>query len=45
MRLREAGQGVRMLKFTDVFGRWDAAELNLVEAAELLSVGERTFRR
>ncbi len=29
----------------DVFGRWDAAELNQVEAAELLGVGERTFRR
>jgi transposase len=34
-----------MLKFMDVFGRWDAAELNQVEAAELLGVGERTFRR
>jgi transposase len=45
MRLTEARQGVRMLKFMDVFGRWDAAELNQVEAAELLGVGERTFRR
>jgi transposase len=45
MRLTEARQGVRMLKFMDVFGRWDSAELNQVEAAELLGVGERTFRR
>ena len=45
MRRTEARQGVRMLKFMDVFGRWDAAELNQVEAAELLGVGERTFRR
>src|SRR3984957_13614593 len=45
MRLTEARQGVRMLKFMDVFGRWDAAELNQVEAAEFLGVGERTFRR
>jgi transposase len=45
MRLTEARQGVRMLKFMDVFGRWDAAELNQVEAAELLGIGERTFRR
>jgi transposase len=34
-----------MLKFMDVFGRWDAASLNQLEAAELLGVGERTFRR
>jgi hypothetical protein len=37
MRLTEARQGVHMLKFMDVFGRWDAAEL--------LGVGERTFLR
>ena len=45
MRRTEARQGVRMLKFMDVFGRWDAAAMNQVEAAELLGVGERTFRR
>jgi transposase len=45
MRLTEARQGVRMLKFMDVFGRWAAASLNQLEAAELLGVGERTFRR
>ena len=45
MRLTEARQGVRMLKFMDVSGRWDAAELKQVEAVELLGVGERTFRR
>ena len=45
MRLTEARQGVRMLKFMDVFGRSDAAELNQLEASELLGVGERTFRR
>ena len=33
-----------MLKFMDVFGRWEAAALNRLEAAELLRVGERTFR-
>ncbi len=45
MRLTEARQGVRMLKFMDVFGRWDVARLNQVEAAKLLGVGERTFWR
>jgi transposase len=45
MRRSEARQGVRLLKFMDVFGRWDAAEVNQLEAAELLGVGERTFRR
>ena len=45
MRLTEARQGVRMLKFMDVFGRWEAATLTQLEAAELLGVGERSFRR
>ena len=45
MRRTEARQGVRMLKFMDVFGRWEAAALNQLEASELLGVGERTFRR
>jgi transposase len=34
-----------MLKFMDVFGRWEASELSQLEAAELLGMGERTFRR
>jgi transposase len=37
MRRTEALEGVRMIKFRSVFGRY--------EAAELLGVGERTFRR
>ena len=45
MRLTEARQGIRMLKFMDVFGRWEASELSQLEAAELLGMGERTFRR
>ena len=30
-----------MLKFMDVFGRWEAAALSQLEAAELLGLGER----
>ncbi|MBV9248499.1 MAG: helix-turn-helix domain-containing protein [Acetobacteraceae bacterium] len=45
MRRTEARQGVRMLRFVDVFGRWEASELSQLEAAELLGMGERTFRR
>ena len=45
MRRTQAHQGVRMLKFTSVFNRYEAAELSQLEAAELLGVGERTFRR
>ena len=45
MRRTEALQGVRMIKFRSVFGRYEAAELSQLEAAELLGVGERTFRR
>ena len=45
MRRTEARQGIRMLKFMDVFGRWEASKLSQLEAAELLGMGERTFRR
>jgi transposase len=45
MRRTEAHQGVRMIKFSSVLCRYDAAELSQLEAAELLGVGERTFRR
>lgn len=34
-----------MLKLRDVLSRWDADELSQLEAAELLGVHERTFRR
>jgi transposase len=45
MRRSEMIQGVKMLKFRSVFDRWEAKELSQLEAAELLGVGERTFRR
>ena len=45
MRRTEALQGVRMAMFLNVLNRWELAELNQEEAAELLGVSERTFRR
>jgi transposase len=45
MRRTEAHQGVRMIKFVSILGRCEAAELSALEAAELLGMGERTFRR
>src|SRR5271169_912590 len=45
MRRTEALQGVRVIKFLSILSRWEAAELNQLEAAELLGIGERTFRR
>lgn len=45
MRRTEILQGVRLMKFRDVFGRCDRRELSRLEAAELLGVSERTFRR
>jgi transposase len=45
MRRTEALQGVRMAVFLNVLNRWESAELNQEEAAELLGVSERTFRR
>ena len=38
-------QGVRMIKFLSILSRYEAAEFSHLEAAELLGVGERTFRR
>src|SRR5271170_6059040 len=37
----EALQGVRMAVFLNVLDRWESAELNQEEAAELLGVSER----
>ena len=45
MRRSEALQGVRMIRFRSVLGRYEADELNQIEAAEMLGVSERTFRR
>ena len=45
MRRTEALQGVRMAVFLNILNRWESAELNQEEAAELLGVSERTFRR
>ena len=45
MRRSEALQGVRLIKFRSVLSRYESSELNQLEAAELLGVGERTFRR
>jgi transposase len=41
----EALQGVRMAMFLNILNRWESAELNQEEAAELLGVSARTFRR
>jgi transposase len=45
MNWTEARQGVRMMKFLSILSRYEAAEFSQLEAAELLGVGERTFRR
>src|SRR3954452_19057823 len=45
MRRTEQRQGLRMLKLRDVLSRWEADKLSQLEAAELLGMSERTFRR
>lgn len=45
MRWTEACQGVRVIKFRSVLDRYESSELNQIEAAELLGITERTFRR
>jgi transposase len=38
-------EGIRRMRFTDVLGRTERSELSQIEAAELLGISERTFRR
>jgi hypothetical protein len=45
MRRTEAHQGVRMIKFRSVLGRYEASEFNQLEAAELLGVSEWIFSK
>jgi transposase len=45
MRRTEAHQGVRVIKFRSVLDRYESSEFNQLEAAELLGISERTFRR
>ena len=45
MRRTAALQGVRQVMFRGVFDRYALSELNQIEAAELLGISERTFRR
>ena len=45
MKRTELLQGLRRMKFEAVLGRWQRQELSQVEAAEILGVTERTFRR
>ena len=45
MRRSELLQGLRRMKFESVWGRWQDDGLSQVEAAEILGVTERTFRR
>lgn len=45
MKRTEVLNGVRMLKFRDIFGQCEAGGLSKLEAAELLGINERTFRR
>jgi transposase len=45
MRRTEALQGVRQIMFRGVFDRYSSSEVSQIEAAELLGISERTFRR
>jgi hypothetical protein len=38
-------EGIRRMRFTDVLGRAERSELSQMEAAELLGISERSFRR
>jgi transposase len=38
-------EGIRRMRFEDVLGRAERSDLSQIEAAELLGISERTFRR
>ncbi|WP_428538044.1 helix-turn-helix domain-containing protein [Rhodopila sp.] len=38
-------KGIRRMRFADILGRSERSELSQMEAAELLGISERTFRR
>ncbi len=45
MRRTEQVQGLRLMKFEEIYGRTPRRELSQLEAATILGVSERTFRR
>jgi len=45
MRRTEVLQGLREMRFESVLDRWKRRELSQVEAAEILGMSERSFRR
>ena len=45
MRRTEQLQGLRLMKFEEIYGRSHRGELSQAEAAEILGISERTFRR
>lgn len=45
MKRTECFQGIRLMKFEEVYGRTRAGTLSQEEAAEILGISERTFRR
>src|ERR1700733_14443015 len=45
MDLARIHEGIRRMRFEDVLGRSERSELSQMEAAELLGISERTFRR
>ena len=45
MRRTEQAQGLRLMKFEEVYGHTVRGELSQAEAAEILGTSERTFRR
>ena len=45
MRRTEVLQGIRLMKFEEIWERTRSRELSQLEAASVLGVSERTFRR
>ena len=43
MRRTEQLQGLRLMKFEDVYGRCYRGDLSQAEASEILGMSERTF--
>lgn len=45
MKRTDQLQGIRLMKFSEIYGRWQVGDLGQTEASEILGMSERTFRR
>jgi hypothetical protein len=45
MKKTELLQGIKKMRFNEIYGDWESGKLDQIEAARILGVSDRTFRR